>query len=154
MPASSRPSISGNSACLHGHMISRTRPAVSRLVLLFHVLHVMDGSNLRVSGRYPQENSYPERHTLLYFDDGNVVLSAPLDNGKEVFFRVHKSILACHSPVFAGMFGIPQPSPGGGEIYDGVTLIHMPDAASDLEGLLKAFYDPTCVLPTKRLKQR
>lgn len=39
-----------------------------------------------------------------WFSDGNIILQA-----ETTLFKVHRSILATSSPVFAGMFSIPQP---------------------------------------------
>jgi hypothetical protein len=50
-------------------------------------------------------------------EDGNIVLSAK-DENCTVYFRLHKSILAQNSPVFADMFSIP--SPPTVDQYDGV----------------------------------
>ena len=44
---------------------------------------------------------------VLYFDDGNVVLSASARDGTRHYFRVHRSILCIHSPVMSDMFAIP-----------------------------------------------
>lgn len=93
-----------------------------------------------------------QRHSSLYLADGNICLSAassrfiaPVDGAAEptqpagLLFRVHRSVLALHSPVFRDMFGIPDMS-GANETYDGISLVQMPDSAEDLEGPLKAFY--------------
>lgn len=100
-----------------------------------------------------------QRHTKLYFTDGNICLSAvshasaasqsdsnaemlaapdhPLSAG--IFFRVHQSVLSIHSPIFCDMFGLPS-TDDTNETYDGVPLVHMPDSAEDLESLLTALY--------------
>ncbi|KAI0074307.1 hypothetical protein K474DRAFT_73371 [Panus rudis PR-1116 ss-1] len=55
-----------------------------------------------------------QHHPTLYFDDGNVVLSAypstlarPVTENDKVYFRVHTSILRTWSPVMDEMFAIP-----------------------------------------------
>ncbi|KZT25476.1 hypothetical protein NEOLEDRAFT_1065077 [Neolentinus lepideus HHB14362 ss-1] len=78
------------------------------------------------------------RHDSLYMHDGNIVLSTPNASGTVILFRVHQSILARISTVFADMLRLP--TNGANEVYDGVPLVQMPDAAEDLESLLKVVY--------------
>ena len=91
-------------------------------------------------------------HPTLYFEDGNVVLSAveqqaPKNQGRYVYFRVHRSVLCRHSPILSDLFEIPPlrdegPPHAVSEVYDGALHISMPDSAEDLESFLKVLYDP------------
>ncbi|KAH7921351.1 hypothetical protein BV22DRAFT_1019553, partial [Leucogyrophana mollusca] len=81
-----------------------------------------------------------KRHESLYFFDGNIALLAPKENGANVIFRVHKSILARHSLVFANMFVI-HPSQDG-ETHDGIPVVRMPEDTEQTESLLNALYYP------------
>ncbi|KIP11099.1 hypothetical protein PHLGIDRAFT_83859 [Phlebiopsis gigantea 11061_1 CR5-6] len=91
---------------------------------------------------------YPEQHhPTLYFDDGNVVLSALNKDRERCYFRVHQSVLCRHSSVFSDMFGMPpkrEPTPEGelSESYDGVVHIQMPDSAEEVASLIDVLYDP------------
>ncbi len=49
-----------------------------------------------------RSNLLPERHDLLWFPDGNVVLATD-----SLLFRVHESFLSLHSSVFKDMFDLP-----------------------------------------------
>lgn len=94
---------------------------------------------------------YPEQHhPTLYFDDGNVVLSALTKDSQCCYFRVHQSVLCRHSPVFEEMFQIPplredSPEHEIAELYDGVLHIQMPDSAEELGSLIGVLYDPLYV---------
>jgi hypothetical protein len=58
-----------------------------------------------------------------------------------VVFRVHQTMLSRISPVFATMFKLP---PGDTvETHDGVPSVCLPDAADDIECLLKVLYHET-----------
>ncbi|OBZ79828.1 hypothetical protein A0H81_01512 [Grifola frondosa] len=86
-------------------------------------------------------------HPTLYFNDGNVVLSALAQDGLRQHFRIHQSILCRHSPVLADMFMLPPLMTSGSkdeieEAYDGVPHVQMPDSAEDLASFLGVFYDP------------
>jgi hypothetical protein len=77
----------------------------------------------------------------IYFEDGNLVISAKNGtDGDIVYFRVHKSILGKHSPVFKDMYSVPPPQEV--EQHDGVPLVHVHDDAGALRSFLKAIYDP------------
>lgn len=88
-------------------------------------------------------------HSELYFLDGDIVLSAvnTCEDGKPILLlRVHKFMLSHHSVVFKDMFAFPS-IPQVNEVYDGVSLVRMPDNASDLIRLIGALYNPQCPYP-------
>ncbi len=86
-----------------------------------------------------------ERHSTLYFSDGDVVLAASTSNGTtpgSQVFRVHKFLLKHHSPTFANMF--LDADAASGESYDGVPMVKLQgDKAEDLALLLNYLYNPT-----------
>ncbi|KAJ7648500.1 hypothetical protein B0H17DRAFT_958921 [Mycena rosella] len=88
------------------------------------------------------------RHSSLYLADGNLVVAAEGGAGK-VLFRVHQSMLALQSPVFASMFTLPAGAVKR-DMYDGAPYVLMQDDAKDIESLLKVLYNPS-ELPYKRL---
>ncbi|KAJ7647045.1 hypothetical protein FB45DRAFT_821630 [Roridomyces roridus] len=81
------------------------------------------------------------RDSELHFEDGNIVLAA--QDGPTTYFRLHKSILVKHSPVFADMFAMPQPPTT--DMYDGVPLVQMPDKTKPLRDFIAFLYDPQCI---------
>ncbi|KAJ6476058.1 hypothetical protein C8R47DRAFT_664880 [Mycena vitilis] len=84
------------------------------------------------------------RDPNFYFEDGNIVLSAKEFEDCVVYFRLHRSIISKHSPVFADMFELP-PHPSA-EQYDGVPLVEMAgDSAETLRSLIALLYDPQCI---------
>ena len=66
--------------------------------------------------------------------DGNVVLVA----GKTAF-RVFRSVLSKNSPVFEDMFTIPQPPDA--ETFEDCSVVHLQDAAHDVDAFLRALFD-------------
>ena len=92
-------------------------------------------------------------HWQHFYDDGNIVLRAqgkiarnPGDEEelRTVLYRVHKSLLTIHSPIFRDMFSASSPS-AGDDTYDGVPVVDMPDKAYDIQLLLDSIYAPTYV---------
>lgn len=98
-----------------------------------------------------------QRHGSLYLHDGNICLTSalPSDSNFEsseprnpelercLVFRVHKSILAMHSPVFSDMVALsvdPKKTGGLDAEYDGAPLALMLDSTQNLEVLLTAIY--------------
>lgn len=72
----------------------------------------------------------------VWFDDGNVVLQA-----ENVRFRVHRSILSKHSPIFANLFTFPHPVTE--TTVEGCPVVHLHDGYQDVEHFLLAVYgDP------------
>ena len=86
-----------------------------------------------------QNSKAPRHHPTYYFDDGNVVLVAP-DGGTVTYFRVHMTVLARHSAMFAEMLSLPATT-GTNEMYDNAPLIQMYDDATDLADLIGSLYD-------------
>ncbi|KAI0742459.1 hypothetical protein C8Q80DRAFT_1188509 [Daedaleopsis nitida] len=73
-------------------------------------------------------------------DDGNVVLVV-----RNVWFRVHKSVLAYHSPVIADMFSLPQPADAATSAAPrDCSVVHLDDSPEDLRHFLCA------ILPRKK----
>ncbi|KAJ8518524.1 hypothetical protein ONZ45_g4436 [Pleurotus djamor] len=94
--------------------------------------------------------SVPEHTTIqdsqYYFDDGSIALSAhedPDDQESIVFvFRVHASMLARESTVFADMMKLSATSDDIQDTYNGAPLVHLHDRAEHVQGFLRAIYDP------------
>jgi len=74
------------------------------------------------------------RHPEFYFSDGSVVLIV-----ERTAFRVHQSVLARHSEVFSGMWGMPQPKQA--DLYDGCPCVELPDSVNDFVDVLRVIYD-------------
>ncbi|KAF9522445.1 hypothetical protein CPB83DRAFT_899627 [Crepidotus variabilis] len=75
------------------------------------------------------------RHPEFWLYDGSVVLAV-----EKTLFRVHQTILANHSEVFADLFTIPQPD--GEFMIDGCHIVQLYDDENDFSDLLKAVYRP------------
>ena len=84
----------------------------------------------------PQEPKEIIRSKRFWFDDGSVVLQI-----ETVQFRVHRSFLAMHSPVFRDMFAFPRSK--GAQSVDGCQLVFIPDALKDWQELLLHLYGKT-----------
>lgn len=75
-----------------------------------------------------------ERHPLLWYDDGNIVLRA-----QNTAFRVHRSLLGRHSPVFKDLFAFAQPS--ADDEIDGVPVVELHDSHFELADFLDVLYN-------------
>lgn len=61
-------------------------------------------------------------------------------------FKVHRSVLAKHSPVFSGLFGLDQQAlESASESFEGIPVMELPEPAEHVESLLKALYFPRFV---------
>ena len=87
-----------------------------------------------------------ERDKDLYFDDGNVIISASTPGGDLKYFRVHNSMLSKQSIVFKDMLSMPSPSEV--DTYDGLPLVHVHDDVKELKQFLQAIYDPRKAIST------
>lgn len=76
---------------------------------------------------------FPERPEKLWFEDGSVVLQAG-----NVQFKVHRSILAKHSSIFADLFRVPQPV--SEPTLEGCPIVHLQDNPEDLKRVLLILY--------------
>ncbi|KAJ3507996.1 hypothetical protein NLJ89_g5998 [Agrocybe chaxingu] len=80
-------------------------------------------------------NPTPRRHESFWMYDGSIVLHV-----QNTLFRVHQTILAAHSEVFATLFTVPQPE--GEDMIDGCHVVELHDHERDFEDLLAAVYRP------------
>nr|GAT45809.1 predicted protein [Mycena chlorophos] len=82
----------------------------------------------------------PCRAEELWFEDENIVLQAG-----NTQYRVHRSMLARHSPVFRDMLAFPQPADA--ELVDGCPLVRLHDAEEEVTPFLRALFDLEFFLP-------
>ncbi|KAF5336573.1 hypothetical protein D9611_006491 [Ephemerocybe angulata] len=94
------------------------------------------GSDSAGAGRQADSatDSSTTRCKDLWFSDGNIILEA-----ENTQFRVHQSILARHSILFADMFTLPQPADE--TAIEGCSVILLQDSAEDTEYMLRGLYD-------------
>ncbi|KAJ7490874.1 hypothetical protein FB451DRAFT_1079640 [Mycena latifolia] len=86
------------------------------------------------------EPSQIRRVQELWFEDGNLIIQAGTSQ-----FRVYRGVLAARSPVFHDMLSFPQPPDA--ELVEGCPLVHLHDAASDVNVFLRAIYDSSFFMP-------
>ncbi|KLO06114.1 hypothetical protein SCHPADRAFT_946356 [Schizopora paradoxa] len=90
--------------------------------------------------RRREDQDEPQRHEVLWFTDGNVVLATD-----KYLFKVFKGILSMLSAVFRDMFELGESSGGESvvqEMYEGVPLVTLvDDQGEDVAHLLRALYD-------------
>lgn len=80
---------------------------------------------------------YEERDPDWYIDDGNIVLMCRSPE-KIVYFRIHKSTLSRHSPIFKHMFEVP--SPADAEQSDGVPFVELFDNVEHLRDFIRIIH--------------
>lgn len=85
-----------------------------------------------------EKHPNPTKHEDFWFHDGSVILQV-----ESKLFRVHQTILANHSEVFAGLFEVPQPP--GENMLEGCHIVVLHDKEQDFVDLLHAVYNPSCV---------
>ncbi|KIP02766.1 hypothetical protein PHLGIDRAFT_279464 [Phlebiopsis gigantea 11061_1 CR5-6] len=75
------------------------------------------------------------RHEELWYEDGNVVVIS-----QNVWFKLHRSILAKHSRAFRDMF---HADAFAGDIVEGCPAVTVADSPQHLALFFKVLYDPT-----------
>lgn len=103
-------------------------------------LSAVEADVTTIAPTHPQHSSkLPSRHPDFWLYDGSIILSV-----ESTLFRVHQTILANHSEIFADLFTVPQPQ--GEHMMDGCHMVYLQDSEKDFEDLLKAVYVPECVI--------
>ncbi|KAL1720869.1 hypothetical protein EV715DRAFT_288795 [Schizophyllum commune] len=85
--------------------------------------------------RIDEDDATPVQRSDIWFDDGNIILQA-----ENLLFRVHRSLLARHSPVFKDVFDIPQPESSLEALIEGCPVVHLTDKVTDVEFMLKRLF--------------
>jgi len=75
-----------------------------------------------------------QNHPTLYYDDGNLILSCG-----STLFRVHRSVLSKHSPVFRTLFERDEDTKT--ETLRGCLHVALDDTKEEIEALLNVIYD-------------
>ncbi|KAJ7132170.1 hypothetical protein C8R44DRAFT_664450, partial [Mycena epipterygia] len=82
----------------------------------------------------------------LYFEDGDITLSAYTARGELRLFLVHRCMLSDYSPVFCNIFnepaGVQQDDIDGIQAVDDVQLLQVNDSVEDLAAMLRCLYYP------------
>ncbi|EAU84620.1 hypothetical protein CC1G_00139 [Coprinopsis cinerea okayama7 len=92
----------------------------------------------------PHRHPNPTRHPDFWFHDGSIILQV-----ESKLFKIHQTILANHSEVFAGLFDVPPPLPtgtteGDDMVLEGCRIVVLHgDTEKDFESLLRAVYNPS-----------
>ncbi|KAJ7102328.1 hypothetical protein B0H15DRAFT_898482 [Mycena belliarum] len=76
-----------------------------------------------------------------WFREGDVVLSCPGPNGQPFLYRIHKFMLARHSPHFADMFKAEGPFEQPLETYEGLPVVPLAEPAVEVFKLLCCLYN-------------
>lgn len=82
------------------------------------------------------------KHEVLWFEDGNIILATA-----SFLFRVHRTFLSFHSPVFARIFARPSSFLScHTEMLDGAPIMEVKDDDGiGMAHLLRALYDRSYV---------
>ena len=78
--------------------------------------------------------------TFFTVNGGDIILRAGPDPSSKRDFRVHKVILSLASPVFADMFGLPQPSDQNQSAEHQLPIIEVTDPSEVLDKFLRLIY--------------
>ncbi|KAJ7617602.1 hypothetical protein DFH06DRAFT_1107334 [Mycena polygramma] len=78
----------------------------------------------------------------LWFSSETLVLRA-----ETKIFQVPKALLAARSSVFRDMIGLPQLPGNDTELYEGIPVVNLSDAASDVDAFLTAILDSSYFMP-------
>ncbi|KAJ7665733.1 hypothetical protein B0H17DRAFT_1090399 [Mycena rosella] len=91
------------------------------------------------SSRLVRKHLDATRCEEFWFHDGSIVLLVGA-----LMFRVHQTVLATHSEVFADLFIVPQPPVGtkGQETIEGCPVVLLHDNQTDFTDLLRGIYHP------------
>ena len=81
-----------------------------------------------------EEPDTPTRSDIWY-SDGSIVLQA-----ENVQFKVHQTVLAKHSKVFADMLAVGDPDPAE-QLVNGCPLVVIQDSAEDVRHMLSILYN-------------
>jgi len=89
----------------------------------------------KITGTSSQTGSAVE-HEQFWFHDGSIIIRV-----EAVLFRVHQTVLSCHSKFFSDLFAVPQPKDGRPSVK-GCPIVRLQDNADDFVNFLGAIYNP------------
>ncbi|RDX55570.1 hypothetical protein OH76DRAFT_1428616 [Lentinus brumalis] len=84
-----------------------------------------------------QEGAKVQKHCDFYFDDGNVIIRV-----EDTQYKLHRSLLERHSPVFRELFTVPQPHDSSEGVSEDNPIVLFGIQATNFTRLLRLLYPP------------
>ncbi|KAH8105395.1 hypothetical protein BXZ70DRAFT_920734 [Cristinia sonorae] len=104
-------------------------------------------SRIPQSGTIMRRMGYVCRHRTLWYDDGNIAITAPMADGRNRLFLLHQCTLVDHSEPLRRMIQKTEAFVQFAPEYTKIPSIELADDAADVENFIFAIYriDKPCV---------
>lgn len=99
-----------------------------------------ESSKMTVTTETSSETGSAIEHKQFWFHDGSIIIRV-----EAVLFRVHQTVLSCHSQFFSDLFAVPQPK-NSRTSAKGCPVVRLQDNAEDFANFLSAIYNPQYVI--------